>query len=123
MARKTLLIVDDSKVSRMMIRGRIQQLEPDWEVLEAGTGDEALTLIADHTPDYITMDVNMPGLSGFEAVARLRALGCNARVAMLTANIQEASRARAAELQVHFVQKPATLKAVRQALDYFRGAA
>ena len=122
MTRKTLLIVDDSKVSRMMIRGRVQQIEPGWEVLEAGTGDEALTLIADRAPDYITMDVNMPGLTGFEAISRLRTMGCTARVAMLTANIQEASRARAAELQVHFVQKPATLEAVRQALDYFRSA-
>lgn len=106
----------------MMIRGRIQQIQPTWQVIEAASGDEAIALVAREAPDFITMDVNMPGISGFEAVERIRALPCAAPVAMLTANIQEASRARAAALGVHFVQKPATEAAVRLALDYFLGA-
>lgn len=62
-----LMIVDDSTVSRLMIRGRFAVLQPDWEVIEAASGDEAVTLVATTKPDFITMDVNMPGISGFEA--------------------------------------------------------
>ncbi len=118
MAHK-LLIVDDSKVSRMMIKAKVAQAQPDWLILEAGSGDEALTLARAQTPDFITMDVNMPGINGFEAVARIRAFNPFVRIAMLTANIQESSCAQAAALKVTFVKKPVTEAAVREAIDYF----
>ncbi|MDR3369648.1 response regulator [Rhodoferax sp.] len=115
----TLLIVDDSKVSRMMIRARVLQLQPDWIIQEAANGEEAVTMARVSAPDFITMDVNMPGIDGFEAVQQIRAFNTSARIAMLTANIQEASRERAGELKVTFVRKPATESAIREALDYF----
>lgn len=119
----TLLIVDDSKVSRMMIRSKVSQLQPDWQIVEAGTGDEAVAMVRASAPDFITMDVNMPGISGFEAVEQIRAFNTSTKIAMLTANIQESSRAKASDLNVTFVQKPATDPAIRQALDYFLAAA
>jgi len=119
---RTLLIVDDSKVSRMMIRAKVAQLQPDWTIMEAGNGDEAVALVRASAPDFITMDVNMPGINGFEAVEQIRAFNTSARIAMLTANIQEASRDRAAQLQVTFVKKPATEPAIREAIDYFLAA-
>ena len=119
----TLLIVDDSKVSRMMIRNKVSQLQPDWQIVEAGTGDEAVAMVRASAPDFITMDVNMPGINGFEAVEQIRAFNTSTKIAMLTANIQESSRAKASDLSVTFVQKPATDPAIRQALDYFLAAA
>jgi len=119
----TLLIVDDSKVSRMMIRSKVSQLQPDWQIVEAGTGDEAVAMVRASAPDFITMDVNMPGINGFEAVEQIRAFNTSTKIAMLTANIQESSRAKASDLSVTFVQKPATDPAIRQALDYFLAAA
>lgn len=116
---KTLLIVDDSRVSRMMIKGRILMAHPDWILHEAGCAEEALALAASESPDFISMDVNMPGASGFEVVEQLRAMGSKARVVMLTANVQQSSRDRAASLGAHFVQKPATEIAVRQMLEHF----
>jgi len=118
----TLLIVDDSKVSRMMIKAKVAQLQPDWLILEAGTGEEAVAVACAGAVDYITMDVNMPGMDGFEAVAQIRPLNPKARIAMLTANIQESSRERAAQLQVTFVKKPATEAAIREAIDHFLAA-
>jgi CheY-like chemotaxis protein len=118
----TLLIVDDSKVSRMMIRNRVLALQPGWTVYEAGNADEAFVELAAHAPDFISMDVNMPGINGFEAVAKIREIGCNALIVMLTANIQQSSRDRAAELNVHFVKKPATADAIQDMLNYFNGA-
>ncbi len=117
-----VLIVDDSSVSRMMIKGRIVGLQPDWEILEAGDGAQAVAMVESNAPDFITMDVNMPGMSGFDAVEKIRQIDQRAKIVILTANIQESSRDRAQQLGVQFVQKPATLAAVQQAVDYFLGA-
>lgn len=117
-----LLIVDDSTVSRLMIRSRFAVLQPDWEVIEAASGDEAVTLVATTKPDFITMDVNMPGISGFEAAEMILKENPQVRIAILTANIQGASREKAQQLEVKFVQKPATQAAIQQAIDYFLAA-
>lgn len=120
--KSKVLIVDDSSVSRMMIRGRIAGLQPDWDILEAADGAQALDMVASNAPDFITMDVNMPGMNGFEAVEKIRQLNQRVKIVILTANIQESSREKAQQLGVQFVQKPATLAAVQQAVDYFVGA-
>lgn len=114
-----LLVVDDSRVSRMIIKGKVSSLCPDWEVFEASTGDEAVALAPQLQPDYVTMDVNMPGISGFDAADQLRTLLPQARIVLLTANIQESSRERAAAMGVKFVQKPVTEAAIQQAVAHF----
>ncbi len=119
--KSKILIVDDSSVSRMMIRGRVAGLQPDWHVIEASNGDEAIALVASEQPDFMTMDVNMPGMSGFEAVEKIRQVNQKVKIVILTANIQASSRERAEQLGVCFVQKPATLAAVQVAIDYFLG--
>jgi CheY-like chemotaxis protein len=113
-----LLIVDDSRVSRLMIRARVAAARPDWVVHEAATGDEALEMVRGEAPTYVTMDVNMPGLNGFEAAEKIRLLAPDVRVVMLTANIQESSRARAEGLGVRFVQKPITDTSMAQVLAH-----
>ena len=120
--KRKLLIVDDSGVSRMIIKGRVASLQPDWEIIEAASGDEALALVPTAQPDFITMDVNMPGINGFEAVEKIRSTDKRARIVILTANIQGSSREKAQQLAVKFVQKPATLAAIQEAVDYFLAA-
>lgn len=115
---RQLLIVDDSKVSRMRIRAFFDNHCPSWVVREAASGDEAITMCAASAPDYVTMDVNMPGINGFEAATRILAINPEARVVMLTANIQESSKQMAASLQLNFVAKPVTETSLQQALDF-----
>ncbi len=117
-----LLIVDDSSVSRLMIRGRIAALQPDWEVIEASSGDDAVALVPTAKPDFITMDVNMPGISGFEAAEKIRQTDQHVRIVILTANIQSSSREKAEHVAAKFVQKPVTQVSMQQAIDYFLGA-
>ena len=114
-----VLIVDDSSVSRMMIKGCSAGLQPDWDILEAADGTQALAVVQSDSPDFITMDVNMPGMNGFETVEKIRQVNQRAKIVILTANIQESSRERAQQLGVQFVQKPATLAAIQQAVDHF----
>jgi two-component system chemotaxis response regulator CheY len=113
-----LLIVDDSAVSRMRIRAYFTSNCPKWEVLEAKTGDEAVALGASFQPDYVTMDVNMPGISGFDAAQQLMASHPGIRIVMLTANIQDSSKRMASALNVGFVAKPPTEASLSQAHQF-----
>jgi len=118
---RKLLIVDDSKVSRMRIRAFFVAHCPLWTLQEAGSGDEALNMAADDKPDFVTMDVNMPGMSGFETAQLMLVRDADIRIVMLTANIQDSSRQVAASMRLNFVAKPATEASLQQALDHLVG--
>ncbi len=64
---KKLLIVDDSKVSRMIIRARVLDIHPDWEIIEATNGTDGVVTALAEKPDFCTMDINMPGILGTDA--------------------------------------------------------
>jgi len=113
---KKVLVVDDSRVSRMMIGTMIRDAQSDWEVFEAGNGAEALVKADECQPDLITMDINMPVMDGFEAATQLRPKFPGTTLIILSANIQASSKARADELGVHFLAKPISETVVKQAL-------
>lgn len=114
-----LLIVDDSRVSRMMIRTLVQTKRPTWTLVEATSGDEARALAATQTFTYCTMDINMPGMLGTDAAEHLKHDYPGLRIALFSANIQESQKTRAAELGVKFVAKPVSEKSVTEALTFF----
>lgn len=114
--RKVALLVDDSRVSRMMLSSLILAEDPSWQVFEAGNGAEALSLAEPHQPTLIILDINMPVMDGFEAAALLRPMLPSATLLFLSANVQASSRVRAEELGVHFLAKPISPAVARQAL-------
>jgi len=116
---KNLLIVDDSKVSRMLIKAHILAAQPDWIIHEAGTGDDALRMVGEQAPDYCTMDVNMPGMLGTEAAEKILGQYPAIRIVIFSANIQEAVQSRAQQMGALFVSKPVTGKTISQAISYF----
>src|SRR4051794_41785486 len=70
---KSCLIVDDSKVIRKVARHILETLE--FEVDEAGDGQEALTRCEAKMPDVVLLDWNMPVMSGMEFLRLLRQRG------------------------------------------------
>lgn len=79
-----LLLCDDHELVRNGLRSFLE-LQPDMVVVgEAGTAEEALTLVAATAPDIVLMDLVLPGLSGVEAVRRLRESHPEVRVLVLT---------------------------------------
>ena len=104
--KKTVMLVDDSRVARMMTRRMIETERPGWQVVEAATGEEALDLYSRVLPDFVIMDVNMPGMGGLEATRRLRAVYPRAVITLLTANIQDPVRDQAEDMGVGFISKP-----------------
>ncbi|MFA6201959.1 response regulator transcription factor [Gallionella capsiferriformans] len=119
---KKMLIVDDSRLSRLMIRTFILAKRPQWLIIEATSGDEALQMVEHDLPDFISMDINMPGMLGTDAAEQILDKHPEIRIAIFSANIQETQQTRAIELGARFVSKPVTEKTVLQALDHFEGA-
>jgi len=65
------VIIDDERLARVELR-RLLAVHPDFEIAgEACNGDEALALIAQTSPDLLLLDVQMPGLTGFDVLERL----------------------------------------------------
>jgi two-component system NarL family response regulator len=79
-----ILCVDDHPV----VLGGIAQiidLEPDMTVVaSAATGEEAIALFTRHEPDVTLMDLQLPGVSGLEAIRTIRGAYANARIIVLT---------------------------------------
>jgi two-component system chemotaxis response regulator CheY len=118
----SLLIVDDSRVSRMMIRAFVLDKHPTWQITEATSGDDAVKMVDQQHFDYCTMDINMPGTLGIVAAEQILEKFPTMRVAIFSANIQECLRSRAADMGAHFVAKPVTEKSVDNAISHFKGA-
>lgn len=117
---KTVLLVDDSRVARMMTRKVIEAALPDWTVVEAATGEEALDKVKLAPPDFVILDVNMPGIGGLETARQLRQAKIDAAITLLTANIQEPVRQQAEAMGVGFLNKPVRDDAL---LAFLRGEA
>lgn len=115
----SLLIVDDSRMSRMLIRAIVTQLRPDWVIIEAASGDEALAQVEAHQPCFVSMDVNMPGMSGLEAAGRIRIRHPEIKIAICTANIQASTEQESRKLNLYFIKKPVTEASITQMVACF----
>ncbi len=107
MDEKTVLIVDDSRVSRMLIKSVVVDRHPGWRILESGSGDEALTHTGEQI-DLMIIDFNMPGMNGMTLAEKMKALYPTAHISMLTANVQDSIQKRADSLGIGFEKKPIT---------------
>jgi len=116
---KKILIVDDSKVSRMVIRAHMKAVQPDWEFIEAANGDEAIRLAAEQQPDFCTMDINMPGMLGTDAADIILKAHPHMRIVIFSANVQDTMQSKANSIGSIFVAKPVTEKSIGVVINYF----
>jgi len=108
MSSKKVLIVDDSTVTRLMIKKIITESKPEFQFIEFDTADKASTYLetAEHV-DLITLDQNMPGaLSGLDLAEQIRNKLPLTKIILITANVQDAIRERAAKIKIDFIDKP-----------------
>jgi CheY-like chemotaxis protein len=115
-----VLVVDDSGFSRSVIAGLFAQAKPLCDVAEAANAEQALAMVDKAGPfSLITVDVHMPGIDGFELVRQLKERKVRAHISIISANVQESAKARAAELGVGFLAKPVNLSKVNALLQEF----
>ena len=85
-----VLVVDDQELFRRGLTMVIGALDGIDLVGEAGDGRTALELAVRTDPDVVLLDVRMPGFSGIETCAELKAIMPSVRIVMLTASDEEA---------------------------------
>jgi DNA-binding NarL/FixJ family response regulator len=79
-----ILLVEDHFMARLALRSILCDA-PDLAIAgEADNGKEAVRLHAKLTPDVTVMDLNLPGMDGFEAISAIRSCDRNAKVVVLT---------------------------------------
>jgi two-component system, NarL family, invasion response regulator UvrY len=78
-----VLIVDDHSVVRAGLR-RLLGAEPQSDIREARTGQEALAAFRDHRPGLVILDLNLPGSSGLELIARFKAEDVKVQILVLS---------------------------------------
>ena len=109
----TVLIVDDSKLARIVLKKALGALKPDWEVCEAENGEQALSELQNHSIGIVIVDFNMPGLNGLQLAAEIRRTELQMPIALVTANVQDEIIAQARALTLSFIAKPVTEEALR----------
>jgi DNA-binding NarL/FixJ family response regulator len=82
--RLKILIVDDSSVVRSLLADLVNELDGVQVVGTARDGSEALALVRRHEPDFVTLDLRMPGVDGRAVLAELKAIEHPPTVAVLT---------------------------------------
>lgn len=118
-AVKSVMIVDDSLVSRMMLKTIISELEPEWEIVEAANAEQALRLAEERESfDILTLDMNMPGKDGLSIAPNLLDKFPDAKIALLTANIQDSVRNKASAMGLVFIPKPITEEKMEQFIHH-----
>lgn len=117
-----VVIVEDHTLVRQSLVKTVAA-EDGFEVVgEAGRGDEALDLITRKKPDLVLLDISMPGASGLDVAARLKAAAPAVRFLFLTMHDDDASISRAISLGADgYVLKTASLdelvRAIRAVAD------
>jgi two-component system, chemotaxis family, chemotaxis protein CheY len=107
-----ILIVDDAKLMRGIIKGAFTGM-PDWTILEASNGEDAIQLYKATKPDLVTMDITMDYKNGVEASREILAVDPEARIVMITALGQENLLKECIEMGVKdFIVKPFTKERV-----------
>lgn len=120
MSKLRVLIADDWQQVRQELRA-ILPLAGEIEVIgEAANGLEAVQLAAALQPQAILLDLQMPGMDGWQAAAQIKTICPTCRVIALTIHGDETSRRRAAEAGFDaFIVKGAPISALIEALGKY----
>ncbi len=86
-----VLLVDDHPIFREGLRFTLEQADDIVVVGEAVDGTQVMSLVSEHDPDVVVMDLAMPGMGGLEATVTLTESGARARVLVLTMSEEDAS--------------------------------
>ena len=122
MAGELILIVEDNEKNRKLERDVLQF--HGYRTIEAETGEDGVRLAHESPPALILMDIQLPGISGIEALRRLRADAATQGIAVMAVTASAMTQDRQTILAAGFdgyLSKPISLKdfvaAVRVLLD------
>jgi DNA-binding LytR/AlgR family response regulator len=113
------VFADDEKLAREEIGYLLQNVDGVEVVGEAGNGVDAFNLIEKERPDLVFLDIEMPGLDGFQLVREMRTLENPPRVVFVTAYDRYALQAFEVSA-LDYLMKPVSRERLEQAIDKVR---
>ena len=78
---KRILVVEDHEENRRIVRDLLTSA--GYEIVEAVTGEEGVTLAESEHPDLILMDIQLPGIDGYETTRRIKANPASSRIPII----------------------------------------
>jgi DNA-binding response OmpR family regulator len=114
----TILLVDDAQDIRLLVKAVLQRA--GHEVSEADSGTAALAALTDPPPDAVILDIQMPGLDGWETLTRIRADDVSGDVPVLMCSVKASpeDNARAWELGCDgYLTKPFNITELVQQIE------
>jgi two-component system cell cycle response regulator DivK len=108
-----ILIVEDNEKNLKLVRDVLQV--KGYSTVEAGTAEDGLKIARDQKPALILMDIQLPGMSGIEALKALRANPATAAIPVvaITASVMQQDRQQIMSAGFDgFIEKPINLKAL-----------
>jgi two-component system response regulator HydG len=121
MTPKTILIVDDEKSHRLMLRAHLER--EGFQIVEASDGHEAVERVNERSFDLVLMDIRMPTMDGIEALKRIQEAAAATPVIMMTAygsinSAVEALKAGAADYLTKPLDMDELIFKAKKALHY-----
>ena len=112
----TVLVIDDDSNICWAFEQFLQDL--NYTVLIASNSEDGLRLAAEHQPDLVLLDVQLPGMSGLEALQQFKSLHTKMQVVVMSAYDNIANTIQSMSLQAFdFLPKPIDLKQVKSILE------
>ena len=112
-----ILIVEDNEKNLKLVRDVLQV--KGYATIEAGTGEDGVRLALEHRPDLVLMDIQLPGISGIDALRALRADPATATIPVIavTASVMQQDRSMITEAGFDgYIGKPLNLKEFLEAV-------
>lgn len=109
----SILYADDDPEDQDVFAEIVQSINPEIQIFRAEDGQKTIDILSgDHIPDIIFLDVNMPLLNGYQALAEIRKNDKlkNVEVIMYSTNMYRHSFDQHAHLNARYVRKPNTIK-------------
>ncbi len=85
-------MIDDNREVRRMVTASLKTLSEDIDVVDVPSAEEALVVSSGEPLDLVVIDIRLPGMSGFEVIARLRRRRPEAKLILVTGAEDEATR-------------------------------
>lgn len=115
-----ILVTDDSKLARKMVIKTLHETitNQEFEIIEGENGAQAIELYKKNSPKIVFLDLTMPEVNGFEALKEIKNFDNNAKVIIVSADIQKLSIEKAKELGAfNFIKKPIDSTKMKQIIN------
>lgn len=116
-----ILVVDDARMARkILIKSIPQAVKDHGEIIQGSNGREGLELYKEHRPDIMFLDLTMPEMDGYECLKHIKDFDADARVYVVTADIQQLAQEKVKELgALDMLRKPAEPSKINEIIHQY----